>query len=369
MLHTAVGQGLFDFGHVDGPADQALLQHPLGVLRAARRRGAGRRHLQRRGPPLRPGDGDGVHGGRRAGRAERPGAAPRRRRRGRGRVGGAPADPARARRAGRGRGDTVASGTAPSARRPCSRRARSTLDVIFTPAPGQKLDESFGPSTRLEVSASPPELLLEGAGDRHRAAPPAGHLAGRRRGRAAGRRAGRDLRRRRRAPRLPPDPAGLGRADPGRRPTARRRLPLVLRGLDATARDLDRLPEPSDSVTGLRTADERRTPAAAARPAPRRARSTAPGVSPCTHSDSTGQRQHRAVHRDDLAVGGHPHRPRHHRSGIGARRAPAPSRDEPAVGQVRPVGEALGRPPAARPRRASRASTEPGWHSTGSSRS
>src|SRR3954469_21895931 len=30
-LHTAVGQGLFDFGHVDGPAKQALLQHPLGV--------------------------------------------------------------------------------------------------------------------------------------------------------------------------------------------------------------------------------------------------------------------------------------------------------------------------------------------------
>jgi hypothetical protein len=39
-----------------------------------------------------------------------------------------------------------------------------TLDVVFTPAPGQKLDESFGPSTRLEVSASPPELLLDGAG-------------------------------------------------------------------------------------------------------------------------------------------------------------------------------------------------------------
>ena len=28
---TAVGQGLFDFGHVDGPAEDALLQHPLGV--------------------------------------------------------------------------------------------------------------------------------------------------------------------------------------------------------------------------------------------------------------------------------------------------------------------------------------------------
>jgi hypothetical protein len=39
-----------------------------------------------------------------------------------------------------------------------------TLDIVFTPPPGQKLDETFGPSTRLEVSASPAELLLDGAG-------------------------------------------------------------------------------------------------------------------------------------------------------------------------------------------------------------
>ena len=39
-----------------------------------------------------------------------------------------------------------------------------TLDIVFTPAPGQKLDETFGPSTRLVVSASPPELLVDGAG-------------------------------------------------------------------------------------------------------------------------------------------------------------------------------------------------------------
>ena len=30
-LHTAIGEGLFDFGHVDGPASKARLQHPLGV--------------------------------------------------------------------------------------------------------------------------------------------------------------------------------------------------------------------------------------------------------------------------------------------------------------------------------------------------
>jgi hypothetical protein len=39
-----------------------------------------------------------------------------------------------------------------------------TLDIVFTPPPGQKFDDTFGPSTRLEVSASPAELLLAGAG-------------------------------------------------------------------------------------------------------------------------------------------------------------------------------------------------------------
>jgi hypothetical protein len=38
------------------------------------------------------------------------------------------------------------------------------LDVIFTPPPGQKLDDSFGDPTWLEVSASPPSLLSRGAG-------------------------------------------------------------------------------------------------------------------------------------------------------------------------------------------------------------
>ena len=30
-VETVVGQGLFDFGHVDGPGGKALLQHPLGL--------------------------------------------------------------------------------------------------------------------------------------------------------------------------------------------------------------------------------------------------------------------------------------------------------------------------------------------------
>jgi hypothetical protein len=38
------------------------------------------------------------------------------------------------------------------------------LDVPFVPAPGQKLDDRWGPSTSLQVSATPPELLLSGSG-------------------------------------------------------------------------------------------------------------------------------------------------------------------------------------------------------------
>jgi hypothetical protein len=38
------------------------------------------------------------------------------------------------------------------------------LDVVFSAPAGQKLDERYGPSTRLLVSATPPELLRQGAG-------------------------------------------------------------------------------------------------------------------------------------------------------------------------------------------------------------
>ena len=36
---------------------------------------------------------------------------------------------------------------------------------MFEPPTGQKLDDRWGDPTRLVVSASPPELLLDGAGD------------------------------------------------------------------------------------------------------------------------------------------------------------------------------------------------------------
>ena len=158
-LHTAVGQGLFDFGHVDGPAAEALLQHPLGVcalpdgsvLIADTYNGAVRRFdpadhkvstvdsgllepsdivLTRDGSVLV------VESG--AHRLVRlaPGAV-----------------------------RTVAGERHRTERPPSSLAPGEViLEVIFPPAPGQKLDTSFGPSTRLVVSASPPELLLEGDG-------------------------------------------------------------------------------------------------------------------------------------------------------------------------------------------------------------
>jgi hypothetical protein len=39
------------------------------------------------------------------------------------------------------------------------------LEVVFHPAAGQKYDDRFGPSTWLQVSSTPPGLLVEGAGD------------------------------------------------------------------------------------------------------------------------------------------------------------------------------------------------------------
>ncbi|GIG02288.1 NHL domain-containing thioredoxin family protein [Catellatospora citrea] len=157
QMHTAVGQGLFDFGHVDGPADQALLQHPLGVcalpdgsvLIADTYNGAIRRWqdgtvstvdsgLAEPSDVVLDADGSVIVVESAAHRLVRlaPAAA-----------------------------GLVDGGRHKVERPPTPLAAGSvTLDVIFTPAPGQKLDHSFGDPTRLEVSASPAELLLEGAG-------------------------------------------------------------------------------------------------------------------------------------------------------------------------------------------------------------
>ncbi|MFV2126795.1 NHL domain-containing thioredoxin family protein [Micromonospora sp. LOL_013] len=162
-LRTVVGQGLFDFGQVDGAATDALLQHPLGVcaladgsvLVADTYNGAVRRYdpatdrvstvtdgLAEPSDVLVAADGTVRVVESAAHRLTRlaPGA-----------LSAAGATIVRDRR----RAERPPTLIAPGA---------LSLEVVFTPAPGQKLDASFGPATRLEVSADPPELLLDGAG-------------------------------------------------------------------------------------------------------------------------------------------------------------------------------------------------------------
>jgi thiol-disulfide isomerase/thioredoxin len=156
-LHTAIGEGLFDFGHVDGPGAKARLQHPLGVTLLPDRtlaisdtyNGALRRYdpvtgevstlatdLAEPSGALVVGD-DLVVVESAAHRLMRPIA-----------------------------GGTTITGTALRTQRPVTDIApSSTVTVAFTPPPGRKLDERYGPATRLSVSASPPELLQAGAGD------------------------------------------------------------------------------------------------------------------------------------------------------------------------------------------------------------
>ncbi|MEV6374065.1 NHL domain-containing thioredoxin family protein [Micromonospora musae] len=164
VMGTAVGQGLFDFGHVDGPAATALLQHPLGVcalpdgsvLIADTYNGAVRRFdpltdqvstvadgLAEPSDLVLTAEGEVLVVESAAHRLTRlaPGALSA--------AGASTVDGPRHR----------------TERKPTDvTPGELTLDIIFTPAPGQKLDETYGPSTRLVISASPPELLVEGAG-------------------------------------------------------------------------------------------------------------------------------------------------------------------------------------------------------------
>ncbi|MFE5211273.1 thioredoxin-like domain-containing protein [Streptomyces sp. NPDC056600] len=158
-VHTAVGTGLFDFGHRDGEAGQALLQHPLGVTplpdgsvavsdtynHALRRFDPATGEVATLATDLRePSDAVLVGGDivvvesarHRLTRLRLPEEAVR-----------VESVAHRTRRA--------ATEVAPG---------RLELDVIFQAPAGQKLDTRYGPSTRLLVSSTPPELLLAGEG-------------------------------------------------------------------------------------------------------------------------------------------------------------------------------------------------------------
>ena len=158
-VHTAVGTGLFDFGHRDGAAEQALLQHPLGVTALPDRSVAVSdtyNHALRRYDPAtgevttlatdlrEPSDavlaGDAIvvveSARHRLTRLRLPEEA------------------------------VQVAEVAHRTRREATEvtPGRVELDVIFQAPAGQKLDTRYGPSTRLLVSSTPPELLRSGEG-------------------------------------------------------------------------------------------------------------------------------------------------------------------------------------------------------------
>ncbi|MER5178699.1 thioredoxin-like domain-containing protein [Streptomyces sp. NPDC002896] len=160
-VHTAVGTGLFDFGHRDGDAEQALFQHPLGVTalpdgsvavsdtynHALRRYDPATGEVSTLATDLRePSDavllaesGDIVvveSARHRLTRLRLPEEAVR--------------------------VESVAHRTQRAATEVAPGKLQ--LDVIFQAPAGQKLDTRYGPSTRLLVSSTPAELLLAGEG-------------------------------------------------------------------------------------------------------------------------------------------------------------------------------------------------------------
>jgi thiol-disulfide isomerase/thioredoxin len=155
FMGTVAGQGLFDFGLVDGAGAQALMQHPLGVcalpdgsvLVADTYNGAIRQFR------------DGVVSTVDTGLAEPSDIVAT--------AAGIVVVESAAHRLVRLAPQAVrVKEQKHTVKRPPSELAPGeiTFEVIFEPPPGQKLDFSFGDPTRLEISASPEELLAEGGG-------------------------------------------------------------------------------------------------------------------------------------------------------------------------------------------------------------
>ncbi|MGW5021357.1 NHL domain-containing thioredoxin family protein [Streptomyces cacaoi] len=161
-VRTVVGTGLFDFGHRDGAAEQALLQHPLGV--AALPDGSvvvcdTYNHALRRYDPATDEIGTAATDLR-----EPSGAVPAPE--GGGEVVVVESARHRLTRLRLPERAAQVEAAAHRTRREATEVAPGalTLDVVFQAPPGQKLDTRYGPSTRLVVSATPPGLLADGAG-------------------------------------------------------------------------------------------------------------------------------------------------------------------------------------------------------------
>lgn len=163
VVETHVGQGLFDFGHRDGAAEQALMQHPLGVTvlpdgsvavsdtynGAVRRFDPVAREVSTLATGLREpsdavveSDGEGTRLVVVESAAHQLVRIPL---------------PDRAQRV---------DGLARQTQRPRQEIAAGDvmLRVNFTPPTGQKLDYRWGDPTRLMVSATPSALLAKGSG-------------------------------------------------------------------------------------------------------------------------------------------------------------------------------------------------------------
>jgi len=155
---TAIGRGLFDFGFTDGPAADALLQHPLGVAvlpdgslavadtynGAVRRYDPATQTLTTLATGLSEPSGlvvDGDHVVVVESAAHR--------------LTRVPLD-----------ASVRADGFQHTTQRPVTEVAPGELELVvsFEPPPGQKVDDRFGPSAQLVVGATPPGLLRAGEG-------------------------------------------------------------------------------------------------------------------------------------------------------------------------------------------------------------
>ncbi|WP_353895457.1 NHL domain-containing thioredoxin family protein [Glycomyces tritici] len=157
VMHTAVGQGLFDFGHVDGPAADALMQHPLGLAVL---------------PDGRIAVADTYNGALRAFDPQTTTVST---------LAADLAEPsdvivldgkvvvvesAAHRLTVPDLGEAAVSGRHHRVTRKRTKVAPGALrlEVLFEPAAGQKLDYTYGSPIQVTVSADPPQLLASGAG-------------------------------------------------------------------------------------------------------------------------------------------------------------------------------------------------------------
>jgi thiol-disulfide isomerase/thioredoxin len=158
QVHTAVGSGLFDFGFRDGMPEHAMLQHPLGVTvlpdgsvavcdtynGAVRRYDTATREVATLATGLAEPSGafvDGEH------------------------LVVVESTAHRLTRLRLGEAALRTDGFAQSTRRPVTEvAAELQLTIAFTPPPGQKVDDRFGPPSQLLVTATPPGLIKDGEG-------------------------------------------------------------------------------------------------------------------------------------------------------------------------------------------------------------